>query len=181
MPSVTLSVEADVATRSDGIAAGAGSHLPVGQYSGADYRSAMRFPVPSGWAGWTSITKATLTFYISDHQHVAPKNSAIFCSRMTVATLWTKSAGTQSCESGFSGSNNTQYDDIASSSGDRVSFNSGSTANAAKSIDVTAAVKTYWAGTPSTKIVFVFDNNGSDQYTEIWADEKSGYKRPDVK
>jgi hypothetical protein len=175
MPSVSVSVEADVATRSDGIAAGAGNHLPVGDYGGADYRSAMRFPLPAGFFGFTSITKATLSFYISDHQHVGPKNSSIYCSRMTQATLWTKSAGTQSCESGFSGSNNTQYDDIQSTSTDRVSFSSGSTANAAKSVDVTAAVRSYWANPAITKMVFVFDNNGSDQYTEIWADEKSGY------
>ena len=77
-----------------GIAAGAGNHLPIGDYGSADYRSAMRFPLPSGFAGWTTITKATLNFYISDFDHVGPRNSGIHIRRMSVAGgLWTQGAG----------------------------------------------------------------------------------------
>jgi hypothetical protein len=168
-----IGVEADAATRSDGIAAGAGSHLPIGEYGGADYRSGMRFAAPAGWGAWTAITKATLTFYISDFQHVAPKSSSIYCSRQSGGALWTKAAGSQSCESGFSGGNTTQFGDLATISNDRVTFSSGTTANAAKSIDVTAHVRAYWV-MPATKIVFVFDNASAGHYTELWADEKSG-------
>jgi hypothetical protein len=145
----------DVATASSGIAAGAGDHLPVGDYGGLDYRSAMRFALPP-WGAWTNIVSAYLKFYISDHKHVAPKNSSIYCSRMNVP-VWTKDQGTQDCENGFSGSNNTQYGDIGSTSTDRISFSSGSTANAAKTLDVTAMVKYYKNN--NSPLVFVFDNN----------------------
>ena len=120
MPNVKVNVEADAAGRNDtAIAAGLGLHLPVGQYSGADYRSAMRFPIPAGWTGWTSITKATITFFISDFQHVGPSSSSIFCSRMNVP-IWTKAEGTQSCESGFTAANTSQASDFQSTSTDRV-------------------------------------------------------------
>ena len=76
MPTYKGFVTADVATWSSGIAAGAGLHLPVGDYGSADYRSAMRFATPP-WAGWTSITKATITVFISDFQHVGPNSSSI--------------------------------------------------------------------------------------------------------
>lgn len=171
MPTYTNGQQQDVATTGSGLGAGAGDHLPVGDYGGMDYRSAMRFLAPAGWTAWTAITSATLKFYISDHQHVAPKNSAIFCSRQNVP-VWSKDQGSQDCESGFSAGNTTQYGDIASVSGSRVSFNSGSTANAAKTIDVTGIVNYYWVN--NSNLVFVFDNNGSDQYTEIWSLGKSG-------
>ena len=177
MAQVAIHSDASVATRVDtAIAAGLGNHLPVGDYSGADYRSAIRFPVPAGWSAWTAITKATLTVYISDFQHVGPKNSSIYCSRMNItAPIWSKGAGSQNCESGFTGGNNTQADDISSSSTDRVSFSSGTTENAAKTIDVTAAMRYYWQnGSGTSKPVFVFDNNGTGQYTELWANGKTG-------
>jgi hypothetical protein len=178
MPSTgKIYAEADVATWSSGIAAGAGLHLPVGDYSTADYRSAIRFPAPPGWAAWTAITKATITVFISDFNHVSPDSSTIYCSPMYVtAPIWTKSEGTQSCESGFTGSNNTQYDDIAPRSIDRVSFSSGTTANAAKTLDVTAAMRYYWGNgaNPTLKPVFVFDNNGTNQWTELWSRNKGG-------
>lgn len=165
----------DVATTSSGLGAGAGDHLPIGDYGGMDYRSAMRFATP-GWSGWTAITKATLKVFISDHKHVGPKNSSIYCSRMNITSpIWTKDQGTQDCENGFSAGNTTQYGDIQSVSTDRISFSSGSTANAAKTLDVTAMVRYYWSGGAGAgPIVFVFDNNGADQYTELWSLGKTG-------
>jgi len=176
MAQVTLGVEADVATWSSGIAAGAGNHLPIGAYGSADYRSAMRFPLPAGFAGFKSpITKAVLNFYISDFDHVAPRNSSILIRRMSTASLWTKAAGSTSCESGFSAGNNTQYGDITPVTGaSQYTFDSGTTANAKKSVNVTGIVREYHdAG--ATKLVFVFDNASSGDYTELWADERSGY------
>jgi len=171
---VTLGVSADVATRSDGLAAGAGPHLPVGYWSGVKYRSAMRFIAPAGWAGWTSIDKATLTFYISDHQHVGVKNSSIYVRRCSTSDIWNKAAGSQSCDSGFTSGNTSQYADLAAVSSNQASFSSGTTANATKSFGVTAMVRDYQA-VGSSYIVFIFDPVGSDDYTELWADEKSGY------
>jgi len=176
MAQVTVSVEADVATWASGIAAGAGSHLPIGNYGSADYRSAMRFPLPAGFAGFKSpITKAVLNFYISDFDHVAPRNSSILIRRMSTASMWTKAAGSTSCESGFSAGNNTQYGDITPVTGaSQYTFDSGTTANAKKSVNVTGIVREYHdAG--ATKLVFVFDNASSGDYTELWADERSGY------
>ena len=37
------------------------------------------------------------------------------------------------------------------------------------------AMVRYYQQNNASKLVFVFDNDGADQYTEIWADEKSGY------
>jgi hypothetical protein len=170
MGTVTLSCEADVATWSSGIAAGKGDHLPVGYWSSARYRSAMRFPIPAGWAGWTGITSAKLEFYISDHNHVGVRNSAIWCRRTPSASPWTLAEGSQDCESGYSGSNTTQYDDIAPVTTNQVSFTTGSTANAKKSLTVTAMVQGYWAY--NQKPVFVFDPQDTDDYSEFWSKDK---------
>ena len=168
MASVTVSIDEDVATRVDtAIAAGLGDHLPIGYWGGARYRSAMRFDKPAGWQNWTSITKATLTFYISDHKHVGIRNSGIYLRKMLLGNAWTKGAGTQDCEAGFSGSNTTQADDIAPTSGSQLSFSSGTTANAKKSIVVTAMVEWYWGS--DQKPVFVFDPQGTDDYSELWS------------
>jgi len=174
MPSVNLYVEADVACWTSGIAAGQGPHLPVGYYGGAVYRSAMRFPIPA-WAGWTSITSATLTFYISDHKHVGASGGTHYVSRQNVGSLWTKGAGGADCEAdGFTGGNNTQNSDIPSTSTDRASFLCGVTANASKTVTVTGAVN-YYRANGASKIVFVFEASASGEYTELWAMEKAGY------
>lgn len=176
MPSVTIAPQSDAATWSSGIAAGAGLHLPAGTYGGATYRSAMRFTAPSGWQGWTGITKATLSFYISDFDHVAPRNSSIYCRRQSTSLLWdTLAEGTQNCESGFSGSNTTQYTDIQGTSTDQLTFSSGTTANAKKSLTVTAMVQYYWDNDVA-RMVFVFERVGSSDYTELWSRNKSGYE-----
>ena len=153
---ITLHADADVATWSSGIAAGAGDHLPVGYYGGAKYRSAIRFDAPGAWDGWTNITQATLNIWTSDHSHVAPKNSSIYVRRMTIASLWTKAPGGTDCETGFSAGNNTQYDDIAPVSADQATFSSGSTANYKRSIGVTLMTVTYWENSTS-HLVFVLD------------------------
>jgi len=174
MAQVVLNVDEDVATWSSGIAAGAGLHLPVGAYGSANYRSAIRFNPPAGWQDWTAITKATLSFYISDFDHVGPRNSSIYVRRQNVsAPLWTKAAGSQNCESGFAAGNTTQYDDIAPTSTDQVTFASGTTANAKKTVTVTGMLVYYHAQNAS-KLVFVFDEVGSGDYTELWSESKSG-------
>jgi hypothetical protein len=133
----------------------------------------MRFPVPAGWQGWTSIDSATITFYITDFQHVGIRNSQIYCRRLTVAGLWLRGAGSQSCESGFSGSNTTQWSDTAGWTGtDQVQFSSGTTANRTVTLDVTAAIRYYWQNNAS-KIVFGFDQVSNSDYTEIWSDQHS--------
>jgi hypothetical protein len=168
MPSVTVSVDEDVATRqSPAYAAGLGDHLPVGYWSGARYRSAIRFDKPAGWTAWTSITKATLTFYTSDFNHVGPRNSSIYIRRCTTGNDWTKGAGTQDCESGFSSGNNTQFADLAAASTDQVSFSSGTSESSKKSIIVTALVRTYWGW--DNKPMFIFDPVDTDDYAEFWS------------
>jgi hypothetical protein len=172
MSSVTLAPEADVATRRDtAIAAGLGDHLPIGNWSGATYRSAIRFPVPAEWAAITSIISATLNFSISDHQHVGVRNSSIYIRRQPTAGLWTKAAGTTDCDTGFSGGNTTQAADISAISTAQVSFSSGTTANARKSVSVTGLIASMQAD-GVTKIVFVFDPVGSGDYTELWSREQ---------
>ena len=132
-----------------------------------DYRSAMRFVAAPGWASWVGITSATLKVFITDFQHVAPKNSSIFCSRMNVP-VWSKAQGTTNCDSGgFSGSNTSQYADIQSVANNRITFSSGTTANKAITLDVTGMVQYYWAN--RSNMVFVFDNNGASQYSELWS------------
>jgi hypothetical protein len=171
MGTISIPIEADVATRRDSaLAAGLGDHLPVGYWSGAIYRSALRFAKPA-WADWTSITKATLKFYISDHQHVGVRNSTIYVRRMSPAAPWTKAAGTQDCESGFTGGNNTQADDVASVSTNQSSFASGTTANAKKEVSVTLMTREYFAA-DSAKLVYVLDPASSSDYTEVWSREK---------
>ena len=168
MPSVTVSVDEDVATRqSPAYAAGLGDHLPVGYWSGARYRSAIRFNKPAGWTAWTSITKATLTFYTSDFNHVGPRNSSIYIRRCTTGNDWTKGAGTQDCESGFSSGNNTQFADLAAASTDQVSFSSGTSESSKKSIIVTALVRTYWGW--DNQPMFIFDPVDTDDYAEFWS------------
>lgn len=156
-------------------AAGGGSHLAIGYWGGYHMRAAMRFAEPAGWDAWTSITKATLTFFISDHDHVGVRNSSIWVRRCTMAGgIWTKAAGTQSCESGYSASNTTQYDDLKPTSTEQVAFSSGTTANAQKSVDVTAHVRYYWGNRASLSVLpFIFDPNTTSDYTELW--HKAGY------
>lgn len=171
MASITLTASADVACwTNEAYGAGLGDHLPVGTWSTAVYRSAVRFTAPS-WLTWTKITKATLNVYISDHHHVGVRSSTILVRRQNVSGLWTKAAGTQDCENGFSGSNNTQNSDLGSSSTDQVTFSSGSTANAKKSITVTNAV-IYYFNNKTSYIVFTFAGNSSSDYTELWSREK---------
>jgi hypothetical protein len=171
MPSITLTASADVACwTNQSYGAGLGDHLPVGYWSTAVYRSAIRFTPPS-WTAWTKITKATLNVYISDHNHIGVRSSTILVRRQNESSLWTKSAGTQDCESGFSGSNNTQNSDLSSSSTDQATFTSGTTANAKKSIVVTSAVSYYFTNKTSA-LVFTFAGNSSSDYTELWSREK---------
>jgi hypothetical protein len=170
MASTTLTAEADVATRRDStLAAGLGDHLPVGYWSGAIYRSAIRFPIPAGWTGWASITKAVLNLYVTDHQHVGIRNSQFYVRRYG-GTLWTKAAGTQDCESGFSAANNTQADDVAPVTNDQVQYNSGSTVNLKRAITVTTLVEWYWDHAQS-KIVLILDPVSSSDYMEFWSRE----------
>jgi hypothetical protein len=172
-----LFVEADAAVRqSPEYGAGAGDHLPVGTWSGVRYRAAMRFPIlTGGWGIATRIVSATLTFYISDFQHVGPRNSSIYVRRCVTTDYWTEAAGSQSCESGFSAGNTTQWSDLSGiSATDQATFSSGTTPNAAKSVDVTDIVE-YYRAAGTSKIVFFFDQVSSSDYTEIWADEKTGY------
>jgi hypothetical protein len=171
MPSITLTASADVACwTNEAYGAGLGDHLPVGYWSTATYRSAIRFSPPS-WAAWTKITKATLNVYISDHNHVGVRSSTILVRRQTETNLWTKAAGTQDCENGFSGSNNTQNSDLSSTSTDSATFTSGTTANAKKSIVMTAAVNYYFANRTSA-LVFTFAGNSSSDYAELWSRER---------
>src|SRR5262245_15945447 len=161
-----------------GIAAGLGPHLPVGSWSGQRYRSAIRFPAPSGWSSWVSVDKATLTFYISDHQHVGVRNSSIYVRQQISPNVWTKAQGTQNCNSGFSAGNNTQWDDILPNSGNQATFSSGTTANAKKTVTVTAMVQ-FMQERPSDfpSLVFVFDQVSSSDYTEIWSlDASASYE-----
>jgi len=169
MASITLSVEDDVATRQDpAYGAGLGDHLPVGYWSGAKYRSAIRFIPPSGWTGWSGLTKATLNIFVSDHQHVGITNAGVYIRKQNESDLWTKAAGSQDCESGFSSSNTTQYADLAALSSQQVGFSSGTTANAKKSINVTAMVDTM-RGAAYSRIVFIIDPQDSSDYTEFWS------------
>ena len=178
MPAVTLSVEADVATRADGhrrwrrvAPAGrllVGCRLPLGH----------PLPAPSGWDDWTAITKATLTFYISDHQHVAPKNS----SHLHPAQLTVRHAGrrARARRTASRASAARQQHPVRRHRTRRrtnqVSFSSGSTANATKSVAITAHGPRLLGNDSSSKIVFIFDNGRArSDYTELWADEKSGY------
>lgn len=172
MPSITLTCAADAATwTNQNYGAGAGDHLPIGTWSSAVYRSAVRF-TPPAWSAWTRITKATLVVYVSDHAHVGVRNSTITVRRQNESSLWTKSAGSVDCDStGFSSSNTTQSGDLGSTATDGTSFASGTTANAKKSITVTAAVQYYFANRTSA-IVFVFNGNSSSDYTELWSREK---------
>jgi hypothetical protein len=174
MGQVTLSPEADAATWSSGIAAGVGNHLPVGEYGSANYRSGIRFPIPSGWAGWTAVTKATLNIWTSDFDHVGPRNSSIYVRRQTTAGLWTKAEGSQSCESGFSAGNSTQYSDLTGVTTGQVSFSSGSSANTKRSVVVTGLVE-YYRAQGASKIALILDNVGSSDYSEFWSRHKSGY------
>jgi hypothetical protein len=168
MAQVTISTEADVATWASGIAAGLGQHLPIGYWQSAVYRSAMRFPKPA-WGTWTKVTKAVLEFSISDHSHVGVRNSGIYIRQQSSgATLWTKAEGTTNCETTFSAGNTTQYDDLVPTTANQVSFSSGTTANARKSIVVTAMVQSYFS-VDRAKLVFIFDPMDSNDYTELWS------------
>jgi hypothetical protein len=174
MASTSVGSEASAAVwASPAYGAGQGNHLPVGSWGSTRFRSMMRFPVPAGWQGWTSIDSATITFYITDFQHVGIRNSQIYCRRTTVAGLWTKGAGSQNCESGFSASNTTQWGDTSNWTGsDQVQFSSGTTANRTVTLDITAMLRYYWSNNAS-KIVIGFDQVSNSDYTEIWSDQHS--------
>jgi hypothetical protein len=175
MGQVTLAPAADATGwSSPAYGAGVGNHLPVGDYGGANYRSGIRFAVPSGWANWTGITKATLNIYTSDFDHVGPRNSSIYVRRQTVAGLWTKGEGSQSCESGFSSGNTTQFTDLVGVTTGQVSFSSGTSASSKKSIVVTGLVE-YYRAQGAAAIVLILDNVGSGDYSEFWSRHKSGY------
>jgi hypothetical protein len=174
MPTTPLiQCEADAtAWQSPAYGAGTGQHLPIGTWQGTHYRSIVRFPIPSGWTGWTGITKATLSFATSDFAHVGVRNSTINVYRQAISSAqWTKAEGSSVCESLTSG-NTTQYSDMAPTSSDSVSFSSGSSANAPKSVDVTAAIRYYQSN--NAKPVFIFDGASSSDYTELWSRDKTG-------
>jgi hypothetical protein len=169
MGSVTIFSNADVAIQTNNnYGAGTGPHLPVGYWSSTTYRAGIRFTAPA-WNGWTKITKATLHFWISDHAHVGVRNSTILIRRQPTDDMWTRGEGTYSCNSGFSSGNTTNLaSDLTSTSTDGVSFASGTTANAKKSVVVTAMVQAYFAAR-TAQPVFIFQQNSTSDYTELWS------------
>jgi microcystin-dependent protein len=175
MASLTLAAEADVSVRRDtALAAGLGDHLPVGYWSGALYRAAIRFPIPAGWQGWASLDSATLNIYVTDHHHVGVRNSQFYVRRQLISSIWTKGAGSQDCESGYSGGNNTQDSDLPLTSSGQVSTNSGSTVNLKRAVGVTGLVQ-YYLDNAASKIVLILDPVSTADYMEFWSREHGPY------
>jgi hypothetical protein len=170
-------VGAAAATTSSGLGAGQGPHLPVGTWSGTRYRSGVRLQPPSGWSAWTSISSATLKVKTTTFSHVGPRNSTIYVKRMTTASggQWEEASGTQNCNSGFSGSNATQYSDLDPVAANAVTFQSGTAENSWKSIDVTALVRDYWnARATVSNLSFILDQLDSSDYAEFYTDDSAG-------
>jgi hypothetical protein len=162
--------------QSPAYAAGAGPHLPVGTWSGTRYRSIVRFALPP-WGAWVGITSATLKLKTTDFAHVGPRNSSIRVLREGTGSggQWTGASGTQNCNNGFSSSNASQWADFNPVSANLVQFQSGTTENSWKSIDVTAMVKDYFASKATVSVVtFVLDQLDNTDYSEFWSDDSTG-------
>jgi hypothetical protein len=167
---------AAAAATSSGLGAGLGPHCPVGTWSGTRYRSILRWQPPA-WSAWVGITSATLKVKTTDFAHVGPRNSSIYVKRQSAASggQWNTGSGTQNCNSGFSASNNTQYSDMSPVSTNAVTFNSGTTENSWKTIDVTAMVRDYFNSRGNVDVItFVLDQDTSSDYAEFWSDDSAG-------
>ena len=96
---------------------GPGRTCPSATGRASRFRSAMRFAIPAGFAGWTSVDSATLSFYIERplprrRRSTRPSTSGVGRPRGR------RRRARRTASSGFSSSNTSGYSDIADD-GDR--------------------------------------------------------------